>query len=276
VTVESHVEEIDDQPIRWLSAPGGDPPVLYVHGVPDAAELWEPFLEGTGGLAPDLPGFGRSAKRGDFDYSIAGYDAWLERFLAHVGVDRFRLVMHDWGAVGLALAQRMPERVERLVLINAVPFLPGYRWHRTARIWRRRWAGELFMGATRKWGMRRMSREANVTPGPLPEEVIERWWRDFDQGTQRAILRLYRASPEDVLAAAGARLGAVQCPSLVVWGEEDPYLPSWLAGAYAEVLPVADARLAPGAGHWPWLDAPGVTDDVCRFLTGDGTASPSA
>jgi pimeloyl-ACP methyl ester carboxylesterase len=59
VTVESHVEEIDDQPIRWLTAPGGDPPVLYLHGVPDAAEQWEPFLERTGGLAPDLPGFGR-------------------------------------------------------------------------------------------------------------------------------------------------------------------------------------------------------------------------
>jgi pimeloyl-ACP methyl ester carboxylesterase len=276
VTVESHVEEIDDQPIRWLSAPGGDPPVLYLHGVPDAAEMWQPFLERTGGMAPDLPGFGRSAKRGDFDYSIAGYDAWLERFLEHAGIDRFRLVMHDWGAVGLALAQRMPERVERLVLIDAVPFLPGYRWHRTARIWRRRWAGEMFMGATRRWSMRWISREANVTPGPLPEEMIERWWRDFDQGTQRAILRLYRASPEDVLAAAGARLGAVDCPSLVVWGEQDPYLPTWLAGAYAEVLPVADARLVPGAGHWPWLDAPGVTDDVCRFLTGNGTPSLSA
>jgi pimeloyl-ACP methyl ester carboxylesterase len=276
VTVESHVEEIDGQPIRWLSAPGGDPPALYLHGVPDAAELWQPFLERTGGFAPDLPGFGRSAKRGDFDYSIAGYDAWLERFLDHVGLDRFQLVMHDWGSVGLALAQRMPERVERLVLIDAVPFLAGYRWHRAARIWRRRWAGELFMGATRKWGMRWISREANVTPGPLPEEVIERWWRDFDQGTQRAILRLYRGSPEDVLAAAGARLGAVSCPALVVWGEDDPYLPTSLAGAYAEVLPVADARLVPGAGHWPWLDVPGVTDDVCRFLTGDGTPSPSA
>jgi pimeloyl-ACP methyl ester carboxylesterase len=276
VTVESHVEEIDDQPIRWLTAPGGDPPVLYLHGVPDAAELWEPFLERTGGLAPDLPGFGRSAKRGDFDYSIAGYDAWLERFLAHVGVDRFRLVVHDWGAVGLALAQRMPERVERLVLIDAVPFLPGYRWHRSARIWRRRWAGEMFMGSTRKWGMRWISREANVTRGPLPEEMIERWWRDFDQGTQRAILRLYRGSPEDALAAAGARLGALACPALVVWGEEDPYLPTWLADAYAGVLPAAEVRRVPGAGHWPWLDVPGVTDDVCRFLTGDGTPSPSS
>jgi pimeloyl-ACP methyl ester carboxylesterase len=276
VTVESHVEEIDDQPIRWLTVPGDDPPVLYVHGVPDAAELWQPFLERTGGLAVDLPGFGRSGKRGDFDYSIAGYDAWLERFLDHVEIDRFRLVAHDWGAVSLALAQRMPERVERLVLIDAVPFLPGYRWHRTARIWRRRWAGELFMGATRKWGMRLLSREGSATPGPLPDAMIERWWRDFDQGTQRAILRLYRASPEDVLEAAGAGLSGLECPALVVWGERDRYLPTAMAEAYAEVLPDAAARLVPGAGHWPWLDVPGVTDDVCRFLTGDGSPSFSA
>jgi pimeloyl-ACP methyl ester carboxylesterase len=269
VTVESHVEDIDGQLIRWLAAPGDDPPVLYVHGVPDAAELWEPFLERTGGIAPDLPGFGRSAKRGDFEYSIPGYDAWLERFLDHVGVERFRLVAHDWGGVSLALAQRMPERVERLVLINAVPFLPGYRWHRTARWWRRRWIGEMAMGSTRKWGLRWLSKEANTKPGPLPEPMIERWWRDFDQGTQRAILSLYRGAPEDVLAAAGARLGDIECPALVVWGEDDPYLPPWLADAYAEVLPAGSVRRVPGAGHWPWLDVPGVTDDVCRFLTGE-------
>ena len=35
--------------------------------------------------------------------------------------------MHDWGIVGLALAQRAPERVERIVAIDAVPLLPGYR-----------------------------------------------------------------------------------------------------------------------------------------------------
>lgn len=276
MAVESVVDEIGGQTIRWLSAPGPEPPVLYLHGVPDAAEEWEPFLERTGGLAPDLPGFGRSAKRGDFDYSIAGYDRWLEGFLDHAGVDRFRLVMHDWGVVGLALAQRMPERVERLVLINAVPFLPGYRWHRTARLWRRRWVGELSMGATRKGVMRLLSREANATPGPLPEAMIERWWRDFDQGTQRAILRLYRGAPEEALAAAGTRLGAVACPALVVWGEADPYLPARLGDAYAGVLPAADLRLVPGAGHWPWLDVPAVTDDVCRFLSGDGSMTLSA
>jgi pimeloyl-ACP methyl ester carboxylesterase len=146
VPAAEHLEEIDEQPIFWRTAPWEGTPVVYVHGVPCASDLWQPFLERTGGVAPDLPGFGRSAKRGDFDYSIAGYDRWLERFLGHVEVDRFRLVLHDWGAVALAPAQRMPERIERLVVVNAGPLLPGYRWHWAARVWRRRGLGELAMG----------------------------------------------------------------------------------------------------------------------------------
>ncbi|HEU0024726.1 MAG TPA: hypothetical protein VFQ12_08855, partial [Thermoleophilaceae bacterium] len=47
----------------------GDVPVLYVHGVPTASALWTPFLERIGGIAPDLPGFGESAKPAEFDYS---------------------------------------------------------------------------------------------------------------------------------------------------------------------------------------------------------------
>jgi pimeloyl-ACP methyl ester carboxylesterase len=261
--VEVRVEDIDDLPIAWRHAPGDAPPVLYLHGVPESGAMWEPFLERTGGLAPDLPGFGRSAKRGDFRYDIEGYADWLERFLDHVGVQRFRLVVHDWGAVGLALAQRAPERVERLVVIDAVPFLPGYRWHRVARAWRRRGVGELTMGATTRWSLRQGS--------AVPTEVADRWWADFDQGTQRAILALYRNSPEDLLARAGRHLDRLDAPALVVWGEKDPYLDPSFADAYAERLPRASVRRVPGAGHWPWLDDPGVTDEVCRFLLAGDT-----
>ena len=76
------------------------------------------------------------------------------------------MLVHDWGAVGLAFAQRLPERVERLAIVNAVPFLPGYRWHRTARIWRTPGLGELAMGATTRFTLKLSSRESNVTPGP--------------------------------------------------------------------------------------------------------------
>lgn len=120
--------------------------ILYLHGNPVGSWIWRPFLERTGGIAPDLPGFGRSARPGDFDYSLPGYAGYLEkRFIDHMGLDRSSLVLHDIGAiVGLSFAQRVPERLERLVVANHAPLLPGYRWHRFARIWRLPMLGELF------------------------------------------------------------------------------------------------------------------------------------
>ena len=60
--------------VVWREAepPAGRTPVLYVHGVPNSGEDFLPFLERTGGVAIDLPGFGRSGKSNAFDYSIAG------------------------------------------------------------------------------------------------------------------------------------------------------------------------------------------------------------
>ena len=264
--MEQHTENIDGIPIFWRSAPGEGSPVLYVHGVPTSSDLWEEFLARTGGLAPDLPGFGRSAKRTDFPYTIDGYRRFLGRFLDHLGVDSFRLVVHDWGGVALALAQAVPERVERLLVFNTVPLLPGYRWHRIARIWRRRPLGELAMGFTTRGALRRLSAQANATPGPLPPDMLESIWSHFDQGTQRAILRLYRASGPDVLAAAGRHLDRVAAPALVLWGTEDPYIPTSFAHDYADRLPAAQLELVSGAGHWPWLDRPELVDRAARFL----------
>ena len=192
---------------------------LYLHGVPTNSDDWLPFLKRSGGLAPDLPGFGRSGKPGSLSYTIEEYERFVERFLDFVGVERVRLVVHDWGAVGLAFAQRRPERIERLVVINAIPLLPGYRWHRTARIWRTPVLGELAMGTTNRRVLRLFSRESNATPGPMPEEWLDSVLGHFDQGTQRAILRLYRSSPPTVLEAAGAQLGALRVPALVAVGD---------------------------------------------------------
>jgi pimeloyl-ACP methyl ester carboxylesterase len=272
--VNEHTSEIDGLPVFWRSADApSDAPAdgavpLYLHGVPTSSDDWLEFLARSGGLAPDLPGFGRSGKPGSLQYTIAEYDAFLERFLEAVDVPRVRMVVHDWGAVGLALAQRRPELVERLVVINAVPFLPGYRWHRTARIWRAPLLGELAMGTTARPVLRLLSRESNATPGPMPELWLDSVLAHFDQGTQRAILRLYRSSPSSVLERTGAHLDRLQAPALVVWGTRDPYLPARFGRAYAEALPGARLLELPDAGHWPWLDRPDLIDTVVGFLAG--------
>jgi pimeloyl-ACP methyl ester carboxylesterase len=254
--IERHETELDGLPVVWRTAPGDGAPVLWLHGVPDSSEMWAPFLELAGGIAPDLPGFGRSAKRGDLDYSIAGYAGWLERFCAMLGLDRIRLVMHDWGVVGLALAQRAPERVERLVAIDAVPLLPGYRWHPIARAWRMPVVGEIAMGLAVRPVARRL----------LPDGRADAVLEHFDPGTQRAILRLYRASPPAVLAAAGSALGTVGAPALVLHGERDRYVPARFAVGLAAALGDGVVEHVAGAGHWPWLDAPEVVERVALFL----------
>jgi pimeloyl-ACP methyl ester carboxylesterase len=268
--VSEHSGEIDGMPVFWRSAPTpGDTPTLYVHGVPTNSDDWVAFLERTGGLAPDLPGFGRSGKAGNLDYTISGYADFLERFLDHLEVERIKLVVHDWGSVGLAFAQRHPERIARLAIINAVPFLPHYRWHRMARAWRTPGLGELAMGATNRFTLRRSSREANVTEGPLPDAWLDTVLDHFDQGTQRAILRLYRSSSSDVLADAGRQLDRLTMPALVVWGSQDPYIPERFGAAYANALPNAQLLELPNAGHWPWLDQPEVIDQLAEFLAGE-------
>jgi pimeloyl-ACP methyl ester carboxylesterase len=256
--IEVREDELGGLPVVWRSAPSSGTPTLWIHGVPDSSELWTPFLERAGGVAPDLPGFGRSAKRGDLDYSIAGYADWLERFCELAGLERVRLVMHDWGIVGLAFAQRAPERIERIVAIDAVPLLPGYRWHAIARVWRTPVAGEIAMGLAVGPVVRRLLPAGRAAP------VLAH----FDPGTQRAILRLYRSSPPGVLAAAGRGLGAIRAPALVLHGARDRYIPARFADRLAAALGDGRAEHVDAAGHWPWLDRPELVERVAAFLDG--------
>ena len=280
---EEHLEPFDDQPVFWRTAPGEDgrAPILYVHGVPTNSDLWEPFLTEAGGIAVDLPGFGRTTKRGDLHPTIPYYADWLGRFLDEVAqVDRIRLVVQDWGAgAGLGLAMEQPDRIERLVVLNSVPLLPGYRWHRTARLWRTPFVGGTMMGANWRWLGRLATREAIVRPGPMPDEFIRLCWDHFDYGTQRAILRLYRWADPEVLAAAGARLGDIRAPTLVLWGGQDPYIPAEFAALYGDALGAEEVEVLPDASHWPWYDRPDVVGRVAAFLgrrgAGDGPHGPA-
>ncbi|MDQ3319472.1 MAG: alpha/beta hydrolase [Actinomycetota bacterium] len=272
MSVVEHRAEVAGVPVLWREAPPPEPgsaPVLYLHGNPTDGDDFLPLLVRTGGIAPDLPGFGRSGKASTFDYSIGGYATWLEAFVDHLELERLSLVVHDWGGVGLALAQRRPPSIERLVLSNCVPLLPGYRWHRWARIWRTRVAGELAMGLTNRFALRRALRGAFVTRGPAVRALADRAWSHFDHGTQRAALRLYRSAPPHVLEAAGRHLGEVTAPALVVWGEHDPYITTDFAHAYAEALGGPTRVEVVDAGHWPWLDRPELVEEIVAFL-GEG------
>ena len=69
------------------------------------------------------------------------------------------------------------------------------------------------------------------------------------------------------------RVGAIDCPALVLWGERDPYI--GLSDGRAFERQIGGARFVPvaDAGHWPWIDRPELVDEVVEFLDGQ-TAAP--
>jgi pimeloyl-ACP methyl ester carboxylesterase len=265
VGVDEHTIEVAGSPVFYRSSPGSD--VLYVHSVPTSSDDWVGLLEQTGGVAVDLPGFGRSGKGGQLDYSMNAYVDFLERFLRTLQLERVAIVGHGWGAAfGLLLALRRPEAVSRLALIDAIPLLDGFSWPRPVQWWRRPLVGELLMGSVSRRLMARALRAGSASAAAWPDERVKAVWEQFDQGTQRAILRLHRSvDGADLAAAGGPALQRVDVPALVVWGEADPWLEPRFADAYVARLPDARRELVPGAGHWPWLDQPELLARLAAF-----------
>jgi pimeloyl-ACP methyl ester carboxylesterase len=268
--IETGTVMVDGVSTFFRRVPGEGPPTLFVHGVPVHSEDWVPFLERMSGpaIALDLPGFGRSERPNpaEFDYSMYGLAGFVKRFLQRMAVEDYSLVVHDWGGLALITAQEEPTRIRRLVAINCVALLPGYRWHRTARIWRTRGLGEL---SNRLWSRRLLDyglRESRGDWSRHDPAFVDMIWDHLDQGTFDAILRLYRSAPPERLEAAGKHLGEIRAPALVVWALRDRYLPARFGRAYADRLPNAELLELPRAGHWAWIDAPWVVDRVIGFL----------
>ena len=154
-----------------------------------------------------------------------------------------------------------------MVLINLVPFLPGYRWHRTARIWRTPGLGELAMGVTVAFTLKSLSRESNVTPGPLPEEM-----RRLDHRPPRPGHRAGDPAPVPELPsrAPGRRRrapGRRAMPRRSSRGARGtPTSPRASGAPTPSALPDAELLELPDAGHWPWLDRPDLPARVHEFL----------
>jgi haloalkane dehalogenase len=109
--------------MHYLEEGEGDP-ILLVHGNPTSSYLWRnviPLLAPIGRcIAPDLIGMGRSAKP-DIGYRLFDHVAYFEGFIAALGLERMRLVLHDWGGfLGLHFAARNPGRVSAIALMETV------------------------------------------------------------------------------------------------------------------------------------------------------------
>jgi pimeloyl-ACP methyl ester carboxylesterase len=240
---------------------GASEAVVFVHGNPGSAADWVGLVgaaakTGKRAVAFDLPDFGETVAPDGFEHSAPGYANFVDEALTELGVDRAHLVMHDFGGpIGLTWAAMRPDAVASVTLIDT-GLLPGYRWHSLARIWRTPVLGELFQATATRPAFRFLLNRNE--PRGLPREFVEAMYDHYDRRTRKAVLALYRATddPGGMSEELVQLFAERKIPALVIWGEQDAYLPSSYAERQREAFPAAEVHVLPVSGHWPFADAP--------------------
>jgi pimeloyl-ACP methyl ester carboxylesterase len=214
-----------------------------------------------------MPGFGKTPVAAGFDHTIDAYGAFIGEALAAIGVERAHLVLHDFGGpFGLTWGIGQAQQWASVVLIN-IGVLPDYRWHSMARRWRTPVLGEVVQAWIPRFAWRRAMAASN--PKGLPPEFVDKMYDEYDRGTRRTVLALYRATPDpgETAAQIGPEIAALHKPAFVVWGAKDPYVSSDYAERQRDYFDVQGLLSLPDSGHWPFQDDPdAVAGAVLPFL----------
>lgn len=268
------------------------PLLLLLHGFPEGWFGWRCLMPAFAArfhvVAPDLRGYGRSDKPEGVDaYRASEIVADLDALVAALGHDRCVLVGHDWGgALAWALAIAHPERVERLVILNAphpVPFAralahdPAQQAASAYMNWLRRPGSEDVLareGFARLEAMLTSMGDAQWFDARTRAEYHEAWSRP---GALRAAVDYYRASPlhppraddakaSPVIALDESRF-VVRVPTLVLWGERDTALLPVLLDGLERLVPQLRIVRLPDASHWLVHEQPErVAGEVAAFV----------
>jgi pimeloyl-ACP methyl ester carboxylesterase len=267
--------DIDGRHVFAVCAGSGEP-VLLLHGFPQSASCWRHQIPALAGshhvVAPDWPGFGRS----DPPSTAPTYDnevERIERFVQRLGWQRFNLFAHDYGGfIGLGYAIRHPERVQRLALLNTRAhgiFRP--RFYRFSLC--QHWIANLPApsAAARHAPLRALHHRALAryrANGSFDTDLEAEYlgWMDTPQGRQ-TFWEFFAHYPVPAVPWLSEQLGSIRCPTTVIWGDRDPYIPFATARELADGIPDATLIRLRGADHYVMEERPReVTDGLLALL----------
>jgi 2-hydroxymuconate-semialdehyde hydrolase len=204
-------------------------------------------------IAPDLIGYGHSDKAFGADLTEPAQAGYVRELLQTLGVTDVAIVGHDiGGAVAQMLALDEPGRVKALVLLDSACFdawpVEGVRMiqamptgQETAPI-----VDEILRAAFALG----IAHQHRIEDG-IVDRYIEPWKQD-----PGAFFRAARSLSGNGLAGRDAELATLDVPTLIIWGEDDPFLPSELAERLGDAIPFSTVALLPGCSHFITEDAP--------------------
>jgi len=229
-------------------------PLIFLHGTPTDYLLWRgitPALTyGNTIYNLDLMGFGLSEKPANQTYSLDTYVGQLSKLIANFHLDNPILVGHEIGGVVATLyTLRNPGKVRKLVIMDAPLYSAAPPL--VLRLLRTRLIGGLFTG---DWFLRRILRSGMMKPELMTDAIVNDYLKPYhdDPGARGALLKCLRElNLRPVLEnEVRANLGKIQTPTLIVWGDGDPYVPLDFAKKLKDDIPNSELYVVLRSGHY--------------------------
>ncbi|MFC0103682.1 alpha/beta fold hydrolase [Sphingopyxis terrae] len=256
---------------------GKGPAVLLLHGYGESGDMWSPLAAALQQhhtvVVPDLRGMGLSSQPpGGFDKMTQGRD--MQALLGSLGIERYDIVAHDIGnMVAFALATQQPDKIGRLVLIDApVPGVgPWDEILKTPMLWHFRFGGpdmERLVAGRERIYLDRFWNEFSANPGRFDEASRQHYAALYARpGAMRSGFAQFAAFDQDAAdnrawLAAGNKL---KMPVLALGGEKS-FGPMMATVMRAAALNVTEGVI-PDSGHWIMEENPTATvTSVVTFL----------
>jgi pimeloyl-ACP methyl ester carboxylesterase len=273
--LEPRFETVAGRRVRFVRK-GVGPAMVLLHGFASSIYTWKDVLPVLARdhdiVALDLPGFGQSEC--PLDLSFDEYPAVVVGLLDRLGLARATLVGNSLGgAVAAAVAGGRPERVDRLILVDAA----GFNLEEKNRPWPIRVVGSapvavvldrmpvrrLLVGAS----LRQVFFDDTLVTGERIDEYLEPLLRTAAPQAIRSLLASRSFHPD----AVRKLLPRITAPVLILWGQEDEWIPVRDADRFAAALPGSRVVVLEHCGHMPQEEhAADVARLIEEFAPSDG------
>jgi pimeloyl-ACP methyl ester carboxylesterase len=251
--------------------PRSDPaPIVLLHGTSASLHTWEGWAEALRGqrrvIRFDLAGFGLTGPNSQNNYSIETYVSFVTAVLDKLGVQRFVLVGNSLGGqIALATAHALPQRVDKLVLVDSAgyAFTPesiplGFR---IARVPGLRGLVEVVLP---RGVVQDSVRNVYGDPTKVTPELVDRYYElTLRAGNRRALAKRF----QQMLVSNSEHIKSLKLPTLILWGGKDRLIPPDNGRQFARDILGARLVVFDDLGHVPQEEDPERTvAELKRFL----------
>ena len=250
----------------------GDPvPIVLIHGTSSSLHTWDGWVAALKDsrriIRFDLPGFALTGPSDDQDYSVEAYVRFVISVLDALNVKRVVIAGNSLGGfVAWSTAYAHPDRVERLILVDASGYQPkptsvplGFRIARTPIL------NRLMQNTLPRSVIESSVRNVYGHPDRVTADLVDRY-RDMAlrAGNRRALVRRFAQG----YTGNRDHIRAIKQPTLIIWGGQDRLVPPERAQDFAHDIAGSTLAVFDDLGHVPQEEDPGRTVAAVRAFLG--------